>query len=271
MGDNYGGVIVDYDFGYSELPVVDAGSAALSAFGMTVRHSGSIAAREARSRDFDDYAVGFVDGRTLILGRSFGLDQENDRELAAAVSKGRAVLAFWFNDAASSYMFSLYRDGELVRFRSRGPGMDSELGEPAAGEPTKDTHPHDHQLSLIKAFAGSALVAHDLPLEHFVQVTQASIPRFEEKPKNGEQRVIEVHCEDVVLTITVEELNEEQRLFADGNGYDVYVEGDGVSRVASGATPYAAFLNARERFVKASIARPLSCWPAILDGLRSLL
>lgn len=184
MGYTFGGAVIDFDFRKllaarsAEVPrdddgseepwdeaVAEAGALALAALELRAREASMpISFDEATSRYFDHHAVGFVAGKTVILGRGAGLYQEDPKSIEACkrVSRERGtVLPFWFDDTSGSYMFSVFRDGERVRFRSRGEGMDGEEGAPVAGEPEAATGPHDHQLTLLNAIVGQAFFGLD--------------------------------------------------------------------------------------------------------------
>ncbi len=195
MGWNFGCAIIDFDFHSvvdalleperqryltgAETPEearcmaqMDAGIVALEALGLPANPDDSpITFMDATSRDFNDYAVGMIDGKTVIVGRRLGLDQDSPA-LAAAyaqVSRERGeVFAFWFNDASDTYMFSAFRDGARIRFRSSGPGLNVDEGARVPGEPEETFEGGDCPNSLLAAVTRrpfSELLT--LPLERF--------------------------------------------------------------------------------------------------------
>jgi hypothetical protein len=195
MGWNFGGAVIDFDFHAvvdtlleqerrqyltgAETPEevrskaqIDAGVVTLEALELSAAPADApITFADATSRDFDDYAVGMVDGKTVILGRRLGLDQGSP-ELKSAyerVSRERgAVFAFWFNDASNTYVFSVFRGGARVRFRSSGPGMHDDEGARVPGEPEEVSGGHDHQMAVLAAVAGrSSVDLLELQLERF--------------------------------------------------------------------------------------------------------
>ncbi|PTL76975.1 hypothetical protein DAT35_45825 [Vitiosangium sp. GDMCC 1.1324] len=110
---------------------------------------------------FDQYAVGMVGKKTVVIGRFIGLDQDSyTGGFQACSRKHGPVFVFSFDDSSGTYMFSLFRNGERVRFRSRGNGMSDDEGTPLPGEPTKEIHPFDHQMAALEAFVGRSF--HDL-------------------------------------------------------------------------------------------------------------
>ncbi len=195
MGWNFGGAVIDFDFRTlvathlapelrrprfsddspeerASKDTIEAGILALDDLSIAASPADCpIAFDDATSRDFDDYAVGIVDGKTVILGRAIGLHQDAAKSVEACqrISRERgAVVAFWFNDASDSYVFSVFRDGARVRLRSRGPGLDGDEGSPVPGEPDAPTGPHDHQLALLDATVGKDFFfMDDVPFERF--------------------------------------------------------------------------------------------------------
>lgn len=195
MGWNFGGAVIDFDFRSvvetdldpelrrmrfdEETPeerlsrqTTDAGTLALAELAIRASSADApVAFDDATSRYFDDYAVGVVGGKTVILGRGLGLYQDAAKSVEACnrVSRTRgAVLAFWFDDTSGSYMFSVFRDGARVRFRSRGEGLHDDEGAPVPGEPDEPQGPHDHQLTLLDATVGRHfLCMDDIAFERF--------------------------------------------------------------------------------------------------------
>jgi hypothetical protein len=195
MGWNFGGAIIDFDFHSvvdplleperrqyldgSETPEevrskaqIDAGIVALEALDLSAAPADApISFADATSRDFDGYAVGMVDRKTLILGGWLGLDQDSPKLKSAyeRVSRERgAVFAFWFNDASSTYCFSMFRDGARVRFRSSGPGMHDDEGARVPGEPVEGARGHDDQMAVLAAVTGRLFFdLSELHLERF--------------------------------------------------------------------------------------------------------
>lgn len=66
---------------------------------------------DATSRYFEDQAIGVLPGKTLILGRHLGIDQD-DEDCVATYSRISAnygpVTVCWCNDATGSYMVSVF-------------------------------------------------------------------------------------------------------------------------------------------------------------------
>ncbi|WP_342375876.1 hypothetical protein NVS55_31985 [Myxococcus stipitatus] len=167
MGWNFGGIIIDHDFtqdvGKSEDPfevLREAGVAALSAIGVEAfAHDAPISLYEATKIMFWDHAVAIVHGKTLVMGKFLGMEQEAWVRKFSACSKHGAVLAYHFDDSSGTYMFSLFRDGERVRFRSFGNGLADDEGELIPGEPMEagqewQEHGYDTQSNVIEAFLG---------------------------------------------------------------------------------------------------------------------
>jgi hypothetical protein len=195
MGWNFGCTIVEFDFHSvveklleperrqfvtgAETPEEarskaqnDAGIVALEALGVSsAPEDAPISFSDATSRYFDDYAAGTFDGKTVFVGRYFGLDQDSP-SLAAAYARMSAecgaVFAFWFNDASDSYMFSVFRGGSRIRFFTSGPGLDDNDGARMSCEPEGIIHGHDHLMAVLEAVAGRAFFDMlELPLERF--------------------------------------------------------------------------------------------------------
>ncbi|WAS95097.1 hypothetical protein [Nannocystis punicea] len=181
MGWNFGGVVIDFDFrsvvdellepadrrfiNGRETPeerrqkaLMDVGTLVLRLLGYGADVADApIEFSDAASASFEDYAVGEIGGKTIVLGAGIALAQETAElvERLAAISRERgAVLVFWFNDASGSYMFSVFRDGARVRFRSTGPGLSGDEGERVAGEPQAPCHGHDYEMAVLEAFVG---------------------------------------------------------------------------------------------------------------------
>jgi len=195
MGWNFGGAVIDFDFHSvvdtlleperrqyltgAETPEearskaqIDAGAVALDALDLSADPADApITFADATSRDFDDYAVGMVDRKTVILGRGLGLHQDSPglRSACERVSRERgAVFAFWFNDASDTYVFSVFRDGARVRFRSSGPGLHDDEGARVPGEPEETSEGHDHQMAMLVAVTGRPFIdLLELQLERF--------------------------------------------------------------------------------------------------------
>lgn len=195
MGWNFGCAIIDFDFHAvvdtlleperrqfltgAETPEeacskaqIDAGVVALEALDCSAAPAGApISFADATSRDFDDYAVGTVAGKTVILGRRLGLHQDSPAPRAAYERVSRecgAVFAFWFNDASDTHVFSVFRDGARVRFCSSGPGLSDDEGARVPSEPEEGSGGHDHQVAVLEAVAGRWLVdLLELQLERF--------------------------------------------------------------------------------------------------------
>jgi hypothetical protein len=191
MGWNYGGAIIDFDFRTvvnelsedearmrhgAETPEeleqknrIDAGTIALSHFPWDVNAADApIHFESASSRDFDDYAYAPVGNKTVVLGRNIGMCQEELLEEGKALSSKRGTtLIFWINDASGSYMFSIFRQGQRVRFFSSGPGLDDDEGAPFSAEEGNE-HPHDRINALISSFLGRTLSElFDVPFEKY--------------------------------------------------------------------------------------------------------
>ena len=151
---------------------IDAGTVTLELLGLPASpEDAPISFDSATLRDFDGYAVGRVNGKTVIVGRRLGLDQGSPRLKAAYERVSReygAVSAFWFNDASDTYALSVFRGGRRVRYLTCGPGMSDDEGARQPGEPEGKTPGHDYQMGLLTAVTGltfSSLL--DLRLEHF--------------------------------------------------------------------------------------------------------
>jgi hypothetical protein len=126
---------------------------------------------DATRRDFDDYAVAVVDGKTLLAGRYFGLDQESKHlaEVYAQISAqyGR-VTVLWCNDASGTYMVSVFQNGTRCRFWASGPGLAENEGAFVAGESDVKIHGHDRLMGIFAAaieHSFSSLL--DLRMERF--------------------------------------------------------------------------------------------------------
>ncbi|APR84582.1 Hypothetical protein A7982_09931 [Minicystis rosea] len=181
MGFNFGGVVIDFDFRTvtnalleewerqyiigNETPeerrhksLMDVGSLVLKLIGYGADVADApIELFDATSPSFQDYAVGEIDGKTLILSSSIGLDQEATelQDTLAQMSRERgAVLVFWFDDRTGTYMFSVFRDGARVRFHSTGHGLSDDEGAKVAGEPDAPCHGHEYQMRVLEAFVG---------------------------------------------------------------------------------------------------------------------
>lgn len=124
---------------------------------------------DATSRDFDDVAIGFFAAKTVIVGAAIGRDQETGAARFAEISRSRGpVLVVWCNDAASSYTFSVFRDGARVRWRSFGPGLSADRGAPVSGEPAGGACSGGDLRAVLAAFAGRSFAALlELELERF--------------------------------------------------------------------------------------------------------
>lgn len=112
---------------------------------------------DASSRYFDGYAAGIVKGKTVLVGRRFGLDQESPNLVDAYArlsQKFGPVYAFWCNDASDTYMFSVFREGQRFRFFGTGPGIDENHGAPIVGERDQDSHGHDRLMALLEVASG---------------------------------------------------------------------------------------------------------------------
>lgn len=195
MGWNFGCAIIEFDFesvietlleperrqfvSGDETPEearskaqMDVGVVVLEALGKAgVPDDAPISFSDATSRYFDDYAAGTIDGKTVIVGRFFGLDQDSEGLFAAyrRLSAERGpVFAFWFNDASDSYMFSVFRGGARIRFFSRGPGLDDNEGALVAGEPEEVVHGHDHLMAVLEMVTGRS----------FSELLELSLERF---------------------------------------------------------------------------------------------
>ncbi|AGC47779.1 hypothetical protein MYSTI_06506 [Myxococcus stipitatus DSM 14675] len=167
MGWNFGGIIIDHDFtrdvrkAQEPFEVLrEAGLAALRAIGVgAVAHDEPIDLDEATKNMFWDHAVAVVHGKTLVMGKFLGMEQEAWVDEFSECSKHGAVLAYHFDDSSGTYMFSLFRDGERVRFRSFGNGLCDDEGELIPGEPMEageewQESGYDTQSNVIEAFLG---------------------------------------------------------------------------------------------------------------------
>ena len=181
MGWNFGGAIIDFDFHavidallapeHRQLrtgaetedearskALIDAGVVALEMLGISaVPADAPISFDDATRRDFDDYAVGMIGEKTVLLGQSLGLHQDSPESVSACerVSRERgAVFVFWFNDASDTHVFSVFREGKRVRYRSSGPGLGGDEGARVPGEPEDARGGHDRQMALLEAVAG---------------------------------------------------------------------------------------------------------------------
>lgn len=193
MGWNFGGALITFDFraAVGELleparrqfvtghetaeeaqskALMDTGLAVFEALGLpVVADDAPISFDDATSRDFDGYAVGVVGGKTLLLGRTFGLDQEALMDAYARVSADHGpVLAFWCNDASGTYMISVFRNGTRIRFIAAGPGIDENHGALVDGESAADMHGHDRLMAMVEAAAGCSFAnLSSVPMERF--------------------------------------------------------------------------------------------------------
>ncbi|WP_338864067.1 hypothetical protein [Myxococcus stipitatus] len=183
MGWNFGGIIIDHDFTQdvrkSEDPfevLREAGVAALKAIDVEAfAHDEPIDLLGATKDQFWDHAVAIVHGKTLVMGKFLGMEQEAWVDEFSECSKRGAVLAYHFNDASGTYIFSLFRDGERVRFRSFGPGLSDDEGELIPGEPMEageewDEHGYGTQSNVIEAFLGQDFftLSFEMKMVHFV-------------------------------------------------------------------------------------------------------
>jgi hypothetical protein len=195
MGWNFGCAIIDFDFHSvvdmlleperrqfltgAETPEeaqskaqIDAGTVALEALGLSsAPDDAPISFSDATSRDFDGYAVGVVDGKTVIVGRQLGLEQDA-AQLAAAyarVSAERgAVVTLWFNDASDSYMLSIFQGGARIRLYTSGPGLDDNEGERTPYEPEVGANAHEHLMKVLIVVIGRPFIdLLQLPMERF--------------------------------------------------------------------------------------------------------
>ncbi|XXF75176.1 hypothetical protein P2318_19090 [Myxococcaceae bacterium GXIMD 01537] len=179
MGLNFGGAVIDFDFHIvveefldsavrqfisgRETPeerkqkaLMEAGEVALQRLGIDV-HPGDAPLDFADAMDLahDVYAVGMAGRKTVVLGGTIGLDQEQSAEAFARCSREHgAVLVFSFDDDRGRYMFSVFRDGARVRFHSTGPGLSDDEGERVPGEPAEPGNEHDHQMAVLESFVG---------------------------------------------------------------------------------------------------------------------
>ncbi|QSQ13396.1 hypothetical protein [Myxococcus landrumensis] len=183
MGWNFGGIIIDHDFTQdvrkTDVPfevMREAGLAALRELGIEASSQEAfIDLEEATKSMFWDHAVTTFRGKTLVMGKFLGMEQESMVSQFSRCSKRGAVLAYHFDDGSETYMFSLFRDGRRVRFRSIGHGLSDDEGELLPGEPMevgeeRDEDGHSTQKKVIEAFLGQNLFTlfDDLKLVHFV-------------------------------------------------------------------------------------------------------
>lgn len=150
------------DIGMAVFQLLDVGAAPDDA---------PISFSDATRRDFDDYAVAVVDGKTLLAGRLFGLDQESKHlaDVYAQISaQYGAVTALWCNDASDTYMVSVFQNGTRCRFWASGPGLAENEGPLVTGERIAEIHGHDRLMGILQAAAGKSLSSLvDLPMERF--------------------------------------------------------------------------------------------------------
>lgn len=175
MGFSFGGIIIDHDFTQD---VRKAQGLALDKVSYKVILEACLAAlreidveafaedllidfSEATKNRFWDYAVATVNGKTLIINKFLGTVQESGGEVFKRCSKRGAVLAFHIDDGSGTYMFSLYRDGERVRYRSFGHGLSDDEGALLPGEPMEVGAEKESgdttQGKVINAFLGQEL------------------------------------------------------------------------------------------------------------------
>jgi hypothetical protein len=126
---------------------------------------------DATRRDFDDYAVAVVDGKTLLAGRYFGLDQESKslQEAYAQISaRYGTVTVLWCNDASNTYLISVFQNGTRSRFIATGPGLAENEGSPVDGEKEEPIHGHDRLMNIFQAAIGTSYwQLSDLSMERF--------------------------------------------------------------------------------------------------------
>lgn len=151
---------------------IDVGTLVLQELGFSAAADDApISFSDATSRYFDDYAAGIVQGKAVLVGRRFGLDQESPNLVDAYArlsKKFGPVYAFWCNDASDTYMVSVFRDGQRIRFFGTGPGIDENHGEPIVGELDEESHGHDRLMAILEAASGCTFGQLDeLTLERF--------------------------------------------------------------------------------------------------------
>lgn len=192
MGWNFGAAIIDFDFrtACDELEPdlrkfsypgqaaekkalnarLEGGQVLLRDLGIGANEADApISFSDATSRSFDDVAIGFFAAKTVIAGALVGRDQEGLVARFTKISQTRGpVLVVWCNDAASTYTFSVYRDGVRVRFSSAGPNLAADQGAPVPGEPPGGARSSDALFAVLAAFAGRPFPALlELELERF--------------------------------------------------------------------------------------------------------
>lgn len=195
VGWNFGCVVIDFDFLKAvdewleparrqfimgdESPeearskaLIDMGLAVFEALGLpAVADDAPISMDDATSRYFEGYAAGIHEGKTVLVGRRFGLAQDTEKFCAgyALISAryGR-VSAFWCNDASDSYMVSVFQDGTRIRFLSKGPDLHDDEGARLPDEIEPDAHGHDLLMVLLEKAAGCS----------FGELTELTMERF---------------------------------------------------------------------------------------------
>ncbi|MCE9669633.1 hypothetical protein LY474_17700 [Myxococcus stipitatus] len=205
MGSVYGGAIIDFDFhpivdevlepevrqpiDGTETPearalkaLKDAGMVALRALRISPRVAldAPISYDDATlsSFSFTEYAVGVVNGKTLVLNWMLGADQQSTFKGFEACSREHGpVLVFYYDDRTSTYAYSLFRDGKRVRLRVGGPSVptseEEDEGELLPGEPMVVGEEDEVDIAtiedrVVEAFLGQPLNQCDgLLLAHF--------------------------------------------------------------------------------------------------------
>ncbi|MCY0997347.1 hypothetical protein OWM54_09395 [Myxococcus sp. MISCRS1] len=203
MGSVNGGAIIDFDFHAlvdealepespqsidgTETPearklkaLKDAGMVALRALGISARIplDAPISYDDATVSSFMDYAVGVVDGKTLVLNWMLGADQQFTVKGFKECSRQHGpVLVFYYDDRTSTYAYSLFRDGKRVRLRVGGPSVptseEEDEGELLPGEPMVVGEEDEVDIGtvedrVVEAFLGRPLNQCDgLLLAHF--------------------------------------------------------------------------------------------------------
>lgn len=195
MGWNFGCAIIDFDFHTAvdklieserrqfitgaETPeeaqskaLMDVGVAVLEALGFPASPDDAPTSFfDATSREFDGCAVGVIEGKTILVGYQFGVDQDSKKMMAAYMdvsAKYGPVVACWCNDASSTYMVSAFRNGERIRYLTGGPGLSDNEGTPLPGEPAPPAHVYDCLMGILAHVTKRSLSElMDVTLERF--------------------------------------------------------------------------------------------------------
>ncbi len=108
-------------------------------------------------------------GVSVLVSASLAIEQTARRADFEQLSRRRGPTSvFWFNDASGSYVMSVFREGQRVRFFSRGEGMHADEGPPLPTELSPTAHPFDTQCAVLAAAVGCSFhELLDLNVERF--------------------------------------------------------------------------------------------------------